>query len=178
LDYGISPIPEKESEKKLVMKAIVLILKIIIVIICSALLISAISFVVFGVYAELQQIVNIFSNDLLIRRKALLSLLEVVDIFLIALVMIILALGLAQLFMGEYIAKHSEQFEWLHFHSFTELKLLLWKMIMTTILVTFFVTLYEHRDNLEWKLLIFPASILLISVSLYLVKGSKNHENK
>lgn len=160
------------------MKAVLLILKIIILIICCSLLISAIVFLVFGVYAEMKQLTGIFSNDLLIRRKALLSLLEVADIFLIALVLIILSLGLAQLFMGEHIAKHSEQFEWLHFHNFTELKLLLWKMIMTTILVTFFVTLYEHRDNLDWKLLIFPASILLISISLYLVKGNKNNSEK
>jgi uncharacterized membrane protein YqhA len=160
------------------MKAILLILRIIIVIICSALLISGIAFVVFGVFIELQQLSNIFSSDLLIRRKALLTLLEVADVFLIALVLIILSIGLAQLFMGQHIAKQSEEFEWLHFHNFTELKLLLWKMIMTTILVTFFVTLYDHRDNLEWKLMIFPASILLISVSLYLVKGSKKNEDK
>jgi uncharacterized membrane protein YqhA len=177
LDNGHSVIAAIK-QKKISMKAILLILKVIIIIICSVLLISAIAFVVFGVYAESQQIVNIFSNDLLIRRKALLSLLEVVDIFLIALVLIILSLGLAQLFMGEHIARHSEQFRWLHFHNFTELKLVLWKMIMTTILVSFFVILYERRENLEWELLIFPASILLISISLYLVKGSKDHSDK
>jgi uncharacterized membrane protein YqhA len=160
------------------MKAIVLILRIIILIIGTVLLISAIAFVAFGVYAESQQIVNIFSNDIEIRRKALLSLLEVVDVFLIALVLIILAIGLAQLFMGEHIAKHSEKYEWLHFHNFTELKLLLWKMILTTMLVSFFVTLYEHRENLDWTILIFPASILLVSISLYLVKGGKHHSDK
>jgi uncharacterized membrane protein YqhA len=102
----------------------------------------------------------------------------VVDSFLIALVLIILAIGLAQLFIGEHIARHSEKFEWLHFHDFTELKLLLWKMILTTMLVSFFVTLYHQKENLDWTILIFPGSILLVSVSLYIVKDAKNHSNK
>jgi uncharacterized membrane protein YqhA len=165
--------PHLKNKHMSLMNIILFLIRIVIIVIVSALFISAFTFVCLGIYAEFNQISKLFTGDHDVRAKAMLSLLEVVDLFLIALVLFILGIGLAQLFLGEHLANHSEKFSWLHFHNFTELKLLIWKMILTTMLVSFFVLVYQERDHLEWKILIFPVSILLISVSLYVIKADK-----
>ncbi len=145
------------------------ILKAIILMITIAIALSSLAFVgdgLVGVYKALHALVTGDQETL-----PLLDLLESVDVFLVGLVFIILAIGLSELFFGQTFAGSSKHLEWLHFRNFLDLKLVLWETILTTMFIIFFLELYEHRQNPDWTLLIFPATILLISLSLYILKA-------
>lgn len=101
--------------------------------------------------------------------RPLLNALEAVDLFFLALAFFIVAIGLVQLFIGEVPMLKSVSFSWLQIKDFTDLKLLLWYSFLVTILVLFMTQLMRVEDP-DWKLLILPISILLLSAGAYLVK--------
>ena len=82
--------------------------------------------------------------------RPFLEALEAVDMFFLALVFFIMAIGLVQLFVGE-------------------IALLLWHSFLVTILVLFMTHLVRVEEP-SWDILILPTSILLLSIGAYLVK--------
>ncbi len=101
--------------------------------------------------------------------RPLVPALEAVDMFFLALVFFIMAIGLVQLFIGELPWLKSASFSWLKIDSFSALKLILWDTFLVTLLV-FFVTNVVLKPALDWPDLILPAAILMLTVSSYLLK--------
>ena len=63
-----------------------------------------------------------------------LSILESLDVFLVALVFLIFALGIAKLFLPEPSEKGGLRLpNWMQIQNFTQLKLLLWEAVLTTL---------------------------------------------
>ena len=101
--------------------------------------------------------------------KPLLPALEAVDLFFMALVFLIMAIGLVQLFIGDVPMMKSLSFPWLKIDSFTALKILLWDTFLVTLLVLF-VTRVFAEPVLDWDMLILPAAILMLAVCSFLLK--------
>jgi len=99
------------------------------------------------------------------------KLVESVDVFLAALVFIVLAIGLAELFLIRDEEKDALQLpSWMKVRSFLDLKLLLWDAVITVLVVAFLGHVAAQVQDLQWEILMLPASILLLSVSLFIMK--------
>ena len=94
---------------------------------------------------------------------------ESVDALLFSLVLLVLAIGTNSLFL----AGSDEQQrlpEWMRVKSLTGLKLLLWEAILATLVVTAATSLIAAIPDLEFRHLILPVAVLILSVSYFLLK--------
>ena len=64
--------------------------------------------------------------------------------------------------------------DWLKVESFTQLKLILWDTVLTTLVVLVVGNVFRAKGKYDWELVIVPAIILLISLSKHLIKKSNN----
>jgi uncharacterized membrane protein YqhA len=101
-----------------------------------------------------------------------LELLHSLDFLFISIVLIIVALGIAKLFLRDPSTESDASLpRWLRIDSISELKVLLWETILVTMLIIALSDLstgvYEHRS---WTVLITPGAIFLLAVSLYFMK--------
>ena len=97
------------------------------------------------------------------------------DALLFALVLIVLACGTASLFLrptGHEVDPRVPK--WMRVESITELKALLWESILVVLVVGALTSLLAHMDDLHWGLLVLPAAILLLSVSLFLARRASS----
>ena len=94
---------------------------------------------------------------------------ESLDAFLISLVFLIFSLGIMKIFT-HYHTESSNLPEWLNIKSFIELKILLWESIIITLVVFSVTTMIRDHDNITWNILISPAVLLALTLSLYLMK--------
>ena len=60
--------------------------------------------------------------------------------------------------------------EWLKVKDFTQLKLILWDTVLTSLVVKFVGDAFRLHGNYDWTLAIIPVTILLISLSRFLLK--------
>jgi uncharacterized membrane protein YqhA len=60
--------------------------------------------------------------------------------------------------------------DWLNIKNFKELKILLWETILVTLVVFSLTGLVSGKDTLTWNVLILPAVIFVLSLSLFLMK--------
>ena len=100
-----------------------------------------------------------------------LELAEAIDIFLLALVFLVFTVGINVLF----IRYKDQEFinavpQWMRVKSFTELKFLLMEAIIATSFVIFATAFIKQVESFDWKFLIAPVSILLLSLSLRILK--------
>ena len=98
-----------------------------------------------------------------------------VDIFFISLTLLILSLGIFDLFvLGENGHEDGEVNtpKWLAFNSIDDLKDVLAKLIVVILTVSFFEILLEHTALIDqaWELLVVPAGILMIAGAWRLMK--------
>lgn len=97
---------------------------------------------------------------------------ESVDTLLFALVILVLAGGIYKLFVGNQDTfKESAVFSKLN--SFMDLKVLLWETLLLTLTVWCVLSFFLEAEDLNYKLLILPGSILLLSLALKLIKDEK-----
>jgi uncharacterized membrane protein YqhA len=101
-----------------------------------------------------------------------LELLHSLDLFFVAIVLMVLALGFAKLFLLHPTPEQNAALPaWLRFESIRELKVLLWETILTALLILglsqLTATLFVKPD---WDVLILPAAILVLALSLYFMK--------
>ncbi len=94
-------------------------------------------------------------------------LIKSLDAFLIALVLLIFSYGVYSLF----ISKHSDidksgALKWIRIPSIAHLKNILAEVIIVILFVKFLEVALLNLDNLSWKLLVLPGSILLLALSL------------
>jgi uncharacterized membrane protein YqhA len=101
-----------------------------------------------------------------------LELLHSLDFLFVAMVFLVLALGIAKLFLiGPKAASDMELPTWLRIDSIAELKVLLWETILVTLVIAGLSELTTGLfEKLEWTALVTPLSILMLSVALYFVK--------
>jgi uncharacterized membrane protein YqhA len=101
-----------------------------------------------------------------------LELLHSLDFLLIALVLLILALGVAKLFLlPPTIATRAPLPTWLNVETFSDLKVLLWETILTALVVFGLPTLsVELAGRLEVTALVLPGAIMLLALGLFLMK--------
>jgi uncharacterized membrane protein YqhA len=103
-----------------------------------------------------------------------LELLHALDFLLVSLVLLILALGVAKLFLvrpAPTSDAHSPVPVSLQVETFTDLKVLLWETILTALLIEALSVFTSGLfGKLDWSVLIVPAGIALLSLSLYFIK--------
>lgn len=137
-------------------------------------IINAVVFVAMGIYTSVEGIIGFVKGELNSVSRPGLKILESLDIFLVALVFLIFAMGIGKLFLA--FDQEDQKFKlpkWLDINSFTELKLLLWEAVLTTLVVYFVSDVVKQEGSYTWELLVLPASILLLSISIFILKKEK-----
>jgi len=100
------------------------------------------------------------------------ELLHSLDTLFISMVLIVLALGMAKLFLRNPTEHDDSKLPvWLRIESITELKVLIWETVLTTLLIVAMSdvssALYEPTT---WAILLTPAAVLLLAISLFFIK--------
>ena len=99
-------------------------------------------------------------------------LIEAVDTYLFALVILVLGGGIFKLFVGnENTFKGSAVFS--KINTFKDLKVLLWETLLLTLTVWCALGFFAHPKDLQFEQLILPVTIVLLALGLKLMKGIK-----
>lgn len=130
-----------------------------------------------GVYEAIINIYAILNGKMHSDETPGIFLFQALDVFLIGFLFLIFSIGFSQLF----IPKPSKALDaiytitpsWLKVENFTQLKLILWDTVLTTLVVLFIAEAFRRNGNYNWELLIIPISIVLISFGRYLLKSPK-----
>lgn len=101
-------------------------------------------------------------------------LLKGLDLFLVSLVFLIFAFGIMRIFT-HYQSSDENLPGWLKIKDFKELKILLWETVLVTLVIFTFTEFVTSRASLKLDALIMPGVILILSVSLFLMKGKDKH---
>lgn len=102
-----------------------------------------------------------------------LELLHSLDFLFVSMVFLVLALGIAKLFLMSPSAEADEGLpSWLRIDSISELKVLLWETILVTMLIIALSDITSDLDAVtrSWTVLLTPIEILLLALSLYFMK--------
>ena len=162
-----------------VMKHIFRVLKVLINIIALLVLASGIVLTILGGY-DFVMVFSHFdvSDSHSATRLMVIGLLHAVDLFLVAIVFFVLAIGMMVLFVDADGRLPIKLPEWLRVRSFVELKIILWEAILTTLVVYYIAGLAEKKikgAEITLTNLILPGVVLLIAMSLYFVKKEDKH---
>lgn len=99
-------------------------------------------------------------------------LIEAVDTYLFALVILVLGGGIFKLFVGdESTFEGSVVFS--KIKTFMDLKVLLWETLLVTLTVWCSLSFFSHPEDLRYEQLILPVTIVLLALALKLMKGIK-----
>ena len=160
------------------MKKQFLAVRIITIVIVIFTVINALAFIGVGIYTSIDGITGIFRGELHTDAHPGIKILESLDIFLVALVFLIFAVGIYKLFSPS-AEKNVDGIipKWLDIHDFSGLKMILWETILTTLIVLFVSDVIKKEGNMEWTLLIIPASILLLALSMFML-NKVDHKSK
>ncbi len=99
-----------------------------------------------------------------------LEIVESLDLFLVALLFLMLSLGFMKLFYPDFKGLEKIILPWLKVDDFFQLKYLTWNAVLLTLLITFGTHVLRANGPLAWTMLIIPASVLLFSISLKMLK--------
>ena len=132
----------------------------------------------FGVYATVLGINGILKGQIHTDATPGVTLFQALDVFIIGFLFLIFSIGFSQLF----IPKPSKLMnsldtitpKWLKVENFTQLKLILWDTALTTLVVIVIGDAFRSKGNYDWQLTIIPITILLISLSKFLIKKIKS----
>jgi len=148
--------------------------KLIIVIPIITTFIIALIFIGLGVYETSLGIMGILNGEILSDDRPGLKLFQSLDLFLIGFLFLIFSIGFLQLFFPkpsrvmnimDGIAP-----KWLQVENFTQLKLILWDTVLTTLVVLFIGDAFIASGEYDWNLTIIPIAILFISLAKFLIK--------
>ena len=137
-------------------------------------MINSFVFLGLGAYLSVTGIIGIFEEGIHSEAHPGLKILESLDIFLVGLVFLIFAIGIAQLFHPK-ADDEMESFlpKWLDFENFGEVKLVLWEAILTTLVVLFVSDVVKREGKFDWLMMFIPAAILVLSVSLFIIRRTE-----
>ena len=105
---------------------------------------------------------------------AMISLIESVDSFLFALVLLIFSFGIVQIFIMQYDTPSPSSQAWWNISNISDLKNMLAEVIIVILFVFFLKIALVDLDKEAYKILILPASIFFLSISLFFLK--KTHK--
>ncbi|WP_187648087.1 YqhA family protein [Nitrosophilus labii] len=98
-----------------------------------------------------------------------------VDLYLIAVVMLLFSFGLYELFISKIdVAERSESSKILQIHSLDQLKDKLAKVIVMVLIVSFFKRVLHTEYNGALEMLYFSGSIFALAIGLYFLHKSSN----
>ena len=131
----------------------------------------AVAFLVLGTKLAFQAYAHILIGGGASEARPGLELLHSLDFLFVSLVLMVLALGIAKLFLLGPNMEESGLPVWLRLHSISELKVLLWETVLTTLLIASLPGLVAGLlGNLDWRVLVTPSAILVLALSLYFMK--------
>jgi uncharacterized membrane protein YqhA len=144
------------------------IIKVVITGIVSIILLNSLFFVCLAVYRSVHAYILVAQGR--IEERPGVHIAESLDGFMLALFFIIFSIGIAKLFLpkANFLSKYD--LPWLKVEDFSQLKLIMWEVLLTTIFVFFITKLIIINDEVDWKLLIYPASILMLAFAYKLLK--------
>ena len=101
-------------------------------------------------------------------------LIESLDRFLFGFVFIIFSVGLSKLFLSDTVFLKNYELPWLKITEFHQLKSLLVSAILVALFVAWapVAVVFTQQGGFEWTILLFPACILILSVSAKFIKDS------
>ena len=141
-------------------------------------LIIAIIFLGIGVYETGLGISGIIKGQIGTDATPGIVLFQALDVFLIGFLFLIFSIGFSQLFFPKpskiMDALDSITPNWLKVENFTQLKLILWDTVLTTLVVLFIGDAFRASGQYDWQLTIIPIAILLISLGKFLIKKVKS----
>jgi uncharacterized membrane protein YqhA len=132
----------------------------------------ALAFLVLGAESALAAYTHLFDAPSGAMSRAGVELLHSLDFLFVSMVLIVMALGIAKLFLLDPNRKdNSELPSWLQIESISELKVLLWETILTTLLILALSVLTAGVfTEPNWTILLLPAATLLLALSLHFMK--------
>lgn len=104
--------------------------------------------------------------------KAGIHLIEAVDTYLFALVILVLGGGIYKLFVGDKDT-FKESAVLSKINTFMDLKSLLWETLLLTLTVWCALSFFEEPDKLQYEQLILPLTILLLALALKFMKAAE-----
>lgn len=146
------------------------IIRSVILFIVSVILLNSIFFIVMGVYKSVEAYILFMHAG--IDQKPGVMIAEALDSFMIALFFIIFSVGIAKLFLPASNFISGYDLTWLKVENFSQLKYILWEVLLTTMFIFFAARFIIAADSLDWNMLIVPASILMLSIAYKLLKQS------
>jgi uncharacterized membrane protein YqhA len=142
---------------------------IAIVIVILAVL-HAIAFLLLGIKLAFQSYAHVITGGSTEARPGL-ELLHSLDFLFVSMVLLVLGLGIAKLFLLGPNVEEAGLPIWLRINSISELKVLLWETVLTTLLIAGLPGLVTGLfGDLNWTVLVIPTAILVLALSLYFMK--------
>ena len=124
----------------------------------------------FTIFISGQNVTEI-NTHLTISDLVAVSLIESVDAFLFALVLLIFAFGIFQIFISKHSTDALEsEHSWMNVRNISELKTILIEVILVILFVYFLKHTIVSQDGNFLDMMFLPVSILLLSISLFLIK--------
>lgn len=162
------------------MKGLFNTLKIFIGLIAGLVFIAGIILTLLGGYDLVMVFANLDTADQHhLANVIAIGLLSVIDLFLIAVVFFVLALGISLLFSDPDKGFPLNLPEWLRVKNFMQLKVILWEAILTTLVIAFLTGIAGKKINGEPVMidsLIIPGGILMLALSLYFLKKEQHKQ--
>lgn len=144
------------------------IIRVAMFIIFFVTLLNSLFFIVLGVYKSVHAYTLLAQRKLEERPAVLIA--ESLDSFMIALFLIIFSLSISKLFLPRSKYINAYELPWLKIDNFSQLKYILWEMLLTTLFVYFTGQVIIASNHLEWIILILPVSILLLALAFKLIR--------
>lgn len=94
---------------------------------------------------------------------------QAIDAFLIALVLLIFGLGVYSLFVHELKADRPETRSWTGIRSISQLKTILAELVIIILMVKFLESALRSTGSYEWELLLLPAGVLMLAGAVKLL---------
>jgi len=136
-------------------------------------LLHAVAFLAMGTHVAVLAYRHIFDEGPTFGSGPGLELLHSLDFMFISMVLLVLSLGIARLFLVSPTFDDAKLPGWLRIHSISELKVLLWETVLTTLLIVGLSDLTTALfTKLQWTAMVMPCAILVLSLSLYFMKKS------
>lgn len=142
--------------------------RFVILIVVVFLLFSSLMAFYLGINSTLEAFHEIFKdNESLPSEEILVLLISSIDEFLLGIVLIIISLGIYELFIGKI---HLAAANWLEFESLEELKAVLTKLIVIILMVFYFKSVVGMKFDTPLSALYLAIGVILIALANYLTQ--------
>jgi uncharacterized membrane protein YqhA len=144
------------------------IVKIALIITLTFIFLNSLVFIGLAVYRSIYAYILIAQGKM--EERPGVYIMESLDAFLIAIFFLVIAICIAKLFLSDTSFIKGYDLPWLRINNFSDLKLILWEMLLTTLVVFFGVSLVIHEEQMNWTLLIIPVPVLMLAIAYKFLK--------